>query len=415
MAAPLGGFSEEESPELQIGHRLGLRWFTLRTAHHGGLTITTSTGEPVHIKCVCGSSVTGEDNNGMAWLKLHQQAIETPVLAGAVDEWQPGENVAVCNRDHRAVRPPVGYWTDSHPVPDRECGCGFWAYWALGQKRVQDPAVPAIVKGYGKTIQGSKGFRCSHAKIVAVYLKGASAHQQNVLESFYQADVYNDFDAMLEMNKAPEGQPELADDYYRHVVSFATGGLIPGSVAKLRADRKALWEELKTLADKAAHENRAFTRTEQCTWDALNKRMDDLDVAIKNARVPALPHSGNQTHTALMRGTCASCGGPVSGTRQYCVGCSGLSLPPTSTTSTVTYTGGPGIPGGGGGGGSFSVNQPTAPFPAAAAAAKDAFEKAAQAADAVGESMAGLMKYINEKYGPGGTKRTVGKGGSREY
>lgn len=78
--------------------------------------------------------------------------------------WVPGENIASCQR----------YCYDlsaAHAVPDSFCGCGFWAYWKQpfapevgGQLKVL-----GIIKGYGPTLVGEKGFRCAKAEIVALH------------------------------------------------------------------------------------------------------------------------------------------------------------------------------------------------------------------------------------------------------
>lgn len=52
-------------------------------------------------------------------------------------------------------------------------------------------------------------------------------------------------------------------------------------VKRLRERRANVWEQAKTLADKAADENRAFSGEEQSSWDALNAELDALDKRIK--------------------------------------------------------------------------------------------------------------------------------------
>jgi HK97 family phage major capsid protein len=52
-------------------------------------------------------------------------------------------------------------------------------------------------------------------------------------------------------------------------------------VKRLRERRANVWEQAKTLADKAADENRAFSGEEQSSWDSLNSELDALDKRIK--------------------------------------------------------------------------------------------------------------------------------------
>lgn len=52
-------------------------------------------------------------------------------------------------------------------------------------------------------------------------------------------------------------------------------------VKRLRERRANVWEQAKTLADKAADENRAFSGEEESTWATLNAELDTLDKRIK--------------------------------------------------------------------------------------------------------------------------------------
>jgi HK97 family phage major capsid protein len=52
-------------------------------------------------------------------------------------------------------------------------------------------------------------------------------------------------------------------------------------VKRLRERRANVWEQAKTLADRAADENRSFNGEEQGSWDTLNAELDALDKRIK--------------------------------------------------------------------------------------------------------------------------------------
>lgn len=54
-------------------------------------------------------------------------------------------------------------------------------------------------------------------------------------------------------------------------------------VKKLRERREKVWADMKSLADKATDENRAFEPAEQGQWDAQNGELDALDTRIKSA------------------------------------------------------------------------------------------------------------------------------------
>jgi hypothetical protein len=84
--------------------------------------------------------------------------------------WWPGRNVARCNR--AAL---------SHQAPRPECTCGFWAYW--DRRDLSWAAdITGIVKGYGETLIGERGFRCQVAEIAAI----APARRMTWLEDVMQ-------------------------------------------------------------------------------------------------------------------------------------------------------------------------------------------------------------------------------------
>lgn len=166
------GFSEEDLP-VAIGHVLGLRWFQLTLPDPGG----------------------------------------PPVLRGSRGDWAPGLNTAVCLRTEHQLQFPAAL-TGAHKVPVRLCGCGFWAYWHLGDQMADAPHIAALVKGSGKVIKGPAGFRCEQAEILALVPLIYEQNAALALEAVYDVDVYGTIEALLEMHKAPPTQIPLADDYF---------------------------------------------------------------------------------------------------------------------------------------------------------------------------------------------------------
>jgi hypothetical protein len=87
-----------------------------------------------------------------------------PVLRGQRGQaWVPGENQARCL--HNSAHEP--------PAEDCDSGCGFWAYWAPPeQPHFSQNALwlLGVIKGYGRTLIGSEGFRCERAQIAALHL-----------------------------------------------------------------------------------------------------------------------------------------------------------------------------------------------------------------------------------------------------
>jgi hypothetical protein len=207
------GFSDHPAGfDVEIGHYLGLRWFHVSQIQHGIESVRQSRTGPAVATCRCGDTSRGSMDSPHAWLARHGKARYDIRLSGVRDNWQRGENVARCLS---AGYPSFGdAQFASHSVPVESCGCGFWAYWALGDKLVGSPAIAGIIKGYGEVIEGERGFRCSHAKIIALFPLVYSTELALALEDAYGADVYHSFQAMLEMNPAPAGQPPLTDAWF---------------------------------------------------------------------------------------------------------------------------------------------------------------------------------------------------------
>ena len=96
------------------------------------------------------------------------EGLLTGVFGGV---WRPGENVAVCGGGQGGPPCPG----DLVPMP--ECACGFWAYWALRYAWRCDyywkGQVVGVIQGYGKTRIGTRGCRCSKARIVGLHVRPA--------------------------------------------------------------------------------------------------------------------------------------------------------------------------------------------------------------------------------------------------
>jgi hypothetical protein len=226
------GFSDHPAEfDIEVGHYLGLRWFHLSSGPDPAWKPPAATAIRTQRLAVWWQlkDLADEAATANRAFSLTEQALwdglnaqldafdarlagpQVPRLSGARDAWRPGENVARCLTYDDSWRDSSGR---PHVVPADRCGCGFWAYWALGKKQVQSPAVAGIIKGYGEVIEGELGFRCSHAKIIALFPLVYSTELALNLEDSYEADVYHSFQAMLEMNPAPAGQPPLTDAYF---------------------------------------------------------------------------------------------------------------------------------------------------------------------------------------------------------
>lgn len=84
-------------------------------------------------------------------------------------------------------------------------------------------------------------------------------------------------------------------------------------VKKLRERRTKVWEDMKSLADKAADENRAFDPGEQGQWDAQNDELDKLDQRIKSALDTEQRAKDAEESFAKLESTPQDRGGPQGG------------------------------------------------------------------------------------------------------
>jgi hypothetical protein len=165
--------------------------------------------------------------------------------------WRRGENVAVCGGGEES--PPCDL------VPGLDCGCGFWAYWALRYAWRCDyywrGEVVGIIQGYGRTRIGTRGCRCSKARILGLHVRPAGPDDQptglsyrdvvEVLGSYYGVPCYPSLAEMLAAHP-------LTADYLprrqRHLAASSSLGpatlALPAPVNWLRALGQAGWRTL---------------------------------------------------------------------------------------------------------------------------------------------------------------------------
>jgi hypothetical protein len=160
------------------------------------------------------------------------EGLLTGVFGGV---WGRGENVAVCGGGQES--PPCDF------VPGPECGCGFWAYWALRYAWRCDyywrGEVIGIIEGYGRTRIGTRGCRCRKARIVALHVRPAEPDPDGespalkyddlveVLGSYYGVPCYPSLEEML------AAHPLTADYLPRRQRRLATSPTLGPSVRAL--------------------------------------------------------------------------------------------------------------------------------------------------------------------------------------
>ena len=72
--------------------------------------------------------------------------------------WKPGINYAQCYR---------GRWAN-HRVAERDCACGFYAYWNGADTYATTSDISVVVRATGLVSLGSEGFRAEKMEIIAI-------------------------------------------------------------------------------------------------------------------------------------------------------------------------------------------------------------------------------------------------------
>lgn len=164
--------------------------------------------------------------------------------------WTPGENVAKClGQQHTdeclAERAKIkasqvgsiGFYFGSVVCPcpapgdgqalhdDEGCPCGFYAFVEdderIGDTGAYGPIVLGVIEGYGRTLVGSKGFRCQKARIVGLTIpKGPKRNEkfkqwrrkrQQILADLYDVPVYKGLPDLLVNHPVSEQHAQTRD------------------------------------------------------------------------------------------------------------------------------------------------------------------------------------------------------------
>jgi hypothetical protein len=182
------------------------------------------------------------------------EGLLTGVFGGV---WRRGENVAVCGGGQGAPACP----RDLVPAP--ECGCGFWAYWALRYAWRCDyywrGEVIGVIQGYGRTRIGTRGCRCGKARILGLHVRagdpggeprGLSQHDlAGVVGSYYGVPCYPSLEEML------AAHPLTADYLPRRNRRLATSATLGPAIRALPTP--AEWLRAMGLAGRYPPDNPA--------------------------------------------------------------------------------------------------------------------------------------------------------------
>lgn len=149
-------------------------------------TSTTAQGAPARVTDFDGFELAIGTIYGMrSWRVMH--GLLRPIHHSD-EPWHAGENVARCIYN-------------THPVPNELCMCGYYAY--TEPQTAPSTYVRGVIAGYGRTLIGSKGFRCEKARIVAfldprgMSLYGGRRTYKALRDSYPDVPIYHSQRAML--------------------------------------------------------------------------------------------------------------------------------------------------------------------------------------------------------------------------
>ncbi|GAB3304053.1 hypothetical protein EK0264_03585 [Epidermidibacterium keratini] len=136
----------------------------------------------------------------LAQFRAMQQAFDRAFLGHA-----PGG--VVRQRAVVGVEPPTGEPAD-HVVASKSCECGYYAYFDLNHNRYHDDhAVLALIKGWGIATVGSRGFRASKARLLALVrperpdelgIARQRYERFKLTERLYEVPVFDSFDDAID-------------------------------------------------------------------------------------------------------------------------------------------------------------------------------------------------------------------------
>jgi hypothetical protein len=73
--------------------------------------------------------------------------------------------------------------------PGRSCKCGFYAFYEGSNDYAKTSTVAAVVEAWGRTVVGTRGFRASKARIVAIYLPAEVAPEPRTVTETTKVDI----------------------------------------------------------------------------------------------------------------------------------------------------------------------------------------------------------------------------------
>lgn len=237
QSSGMHGFSEEGQPDgwdMAVGEVYGYRWWKM------------------HIPAELAGYRCGPFDGGPFTTYGHDH----PLTGANGCAWKPGRMEAECPRNNYSVpRSMLTLYRHEPPEYREACGCGFWAYFnpkmhvsevfsGMGTKnpyRVGNNVhlpVFGVIRGTGRVIIGTKGFRTQYAEIVGLCVSDFAKAQLNWdIQPRYEYPWQNAFSSVAAGRRGFYTKPKLED-----------GAVVRSASSQERLRRYAAVEALLSVA-----------------------------------------------------------------------------------------------------------------------------------------------------------------------
>lgn len=152
--------------------------------------------------------------------------------------WTPGENLAECRQDslsaglrslsitlygHTGGYVPFSTETQQRSTRDPHslvgCKHGFYGYYDGSNDYYRPDRVSGVIEGYGEVVVGTRGFRATKARIIALHIPADVPYgmRQRVQRNYRDIPCFDTFEAMVAEHPTDTGliaSPETDPDFW---------------------------------------------------------------------------------------------------------------------------------------------------------------------------------------------------------
>ena len=136
--------------------------------------------------------------------------------------WRPGENQAECMERHYemamfGVSTAPAFSLRKSDKPEHsiaECNHGFYGYYEGSNDYYEAGRIMGVIEAYGEAVIGTRGFRASKARIVALHIPDdvSAPLRKLIARNYPDVPRFDTFDAMVTMFKPDDGGQGLNPD-----------------------------------------------------------------------------------------------------------------------------------------------------------------------------------------------------------